>query len=91
MKRVKTATKKKQILDTDKGEILMWKPRADLMFATIIYNVTGAHLALSAIIPLTVDHTHARMILHTWTQVVCYFLQHMRGILFHLCHVVSRS
>lgn len=46
----------------------MWKPHADRMFATIIYNVTGAHLALSAIILLMVDHTHARIILQTWTQ-----------------------
>lgn len=42
-------------------------PHADLMFATIIYNVTGAHLALTAIILLRVDHTHAWILLHSWT------------------------
>ncbi len=58
-----------QILESDKERTLMWKPHADLMFATIIYNVAGAHLALSAIILLMVDHTRARVILHTWTLV----------------------
>lgn len=63
MKYIKT--KMQQILETDKEGTLMWKPHADLMFVTIIYNVTGAHLALSAIILLMVDHTHAQIILHT--------------------------
>lgn len=67
---IKTATQTQQILETVKGAISMWKLLADLMFATIIYNATGAHLALSAIILLMVDHTHAGIILHTWTQVV---------------------
>lgn len=70
MKYIKRATKMRQILETDNEGTMMWKPHADLMFATIIYNVTGTHLALSAIILLMVDHTHARIILHTWTEVV---------------------
>ncbi len=68
-----------QILETDREGTLMWKPHANLMFATIIYNVTGAHLALSTIILLMVDHTHARIILHIWAQV---FLLRKRGVLF---------
>lgn len=72
MKHIKTASQTQQILETVKGVLLMWKLLADLMFATIIYNVTGAHLALSAIILLMVDHTHAGIILHTWTQVVVF-------------------
>lgn len=69
MKYIKKATKMLQILESDKERTLMWKPHAGLMFATIIYNVTGAHLALSTIILLMVDHTHTRVILHTWTLV----------------------
>lgn len=34
------------------------------MFASIIYNLTGAHLALAAIFLLMVDHTRALMISH---------------------------
>lgn len=33
----------------------------------VIYNVTGAHLALTAIILLTVDHTRALIIWCSWT------------------------
>lgn len=48
-----------EIIARNKGAMVKWKPLADLMFAAIIYNVTGAHLALGAIIPPTADHTHA--------------------------------
>ncbi len=78
MKYIKRATKMWQILEIDKEGTMMWKPHADLMFATIINNITGAHLALSAIILLMVDHTHARIILHTWTQVFFFFFSSSR-------------